>query len=145
MQKLQPTKNFIKQWWQDLGFFYDQDIIKQCWRFTGSKKGLENFCTTLFKYSQNPHFKTIGSHDHYGPHWYLKIVTWHEPIIEENAIGGTVEDIFRLGQIIKNNISMYKKGDIFYVGEEYSQKFIWYLSFDIRHEDFDPSSIDPLI
>lgn len=145
MQKSQPITTLIKQWWQDLGFFYDRDIEKQCWQFTGSKKGLARFCTALYTYSYNPHHKNIGSHDHYGPHWYLKIMTWHEPIIEEDAIGGTVEDIFRLGQIIGNTMSMYKEGDIFYVGQEYAQKSIWYLSFDIRHDGFDPSSFDSLI
>lgn len=106
--------------WRDLGFFYDYIKQEKCWLFIGSEKGIFKLYNTIKEYCQNPRNGQISEHYHLGPYMYLKIVTWNEPIINENGIYGSLEDLSRLADIIKTYLDKTKSSDTIEIDEEYS-------------------------
>ena len=129
--------------WRELGFFYDQDAAKKVWRLVGSKSGLRQFARLLREYAANPARASVPAHDHYGPHMYLKVMTWHSSGIDENNIRGTIEDLKRLALLIDNQLASAHEGDVFLIQGEYSREAMWSLRFEIRGDRFDPASEDP--
>jgi len=133
-----------RQDWRDLGFFYDQDKDARCWRFIGSKSGLLNFSTILNDYIADERNAALSEHEHYGPYWYLKIITWNEAVISERDITGTLDDFRRLGEIVKQRLENALPNDTFEIDKEYAPNNEFKLRFEVREDGFDPSEEDPL-
>lgn len=134
-----------KKAWRDLGFFYDFDENRKSWEFTGSIEGLEKFCRLLILYTANSKNNLKSEHAHFGPYQYLKIMTWDTPVINENYIGGTLEDLKRLANIISNNLEKSQPNGRFVIQKEYSNQANIPLVFNIKGNDFDPAFLDPFI
>lgn len=131
--------------WRELGFFYDHDKDARCWRLIGSRSGLLRFCAILNEYVANERKASLSEHEHYGPYWYLKIVTWDEPVIAERSIRGTFEDLQRLSELAKHKLENAKPGDVFEIDKEYSPNNEFKLRFEVREDGFDPVEADPLL
>jgi hypothetical protein len=140
----EEINELTKEEWRELGFFYDQDKSARCWRLVGSRSGLLNFCTLLDDYAANERNATLSEHDHYGPYWYLKIVTWSEPLISEDDVRGTLVDLKRLSALTKERLENVNPGDVFEIDKEYSEKNDFKLRFEVRDDGFDPADEDPL-
>ena len=135
----------IREEWRELGFYYDFSKEKNQWIFVSSKAGLLKFCELLDKYILNPNNWNISAHDHYGPYMYLKVLTWNEAIISEHAIVGTIDDLGRLSNLLKDKLMSVKTFDSFYIDKEYSLRNEAILCFDIKEDEFDPSSLDEFV
>lgn len=142
-QKLKFDLQF-KAEWKELGFYYDfeKTTDKPEWRFFGSKEGLTNIIGILDKYVTNPANNSISEHEHYGPHIYLKIMTWTSPTITDSYIAGTIEDLTILKSIIAEQLSKAAIGDTFYLGNYYGIDNTADAKFIVMKNDFDPSSMD---
>jgi hypothetical protein len=127
--------------WRELGFFYDRDDVRHEWKFIGSSEGLLQFVNLLLKYVANPRNGKISEHDHYGPYWYLKIVTWTEPLISKD-IRGTLADFQKLANLVRSKIEASKTRDVFTIDKEYSAKNEFVLKFFIKENGFDPAQAD---
>jgi hypothetical protein len=128
--------------WNQLGFYYEYDKDLKQWRFLGSKIGLLNLSIFIKSYAANLLNKEVSEHTHIGPYSYLKIMTWQEPTITDNYIGGTLNDLLKLGDIITEKVSAAKAGQVFKIKDEYSQKSTSTLLFMVMADDFAPSSIE---
>ena len=130
--------------WRDLGFHYDQD--DNCgspkWRFHGSKVGLNNFALLLDEYVSNPNNDSISEHQHYGPYNYLKIMTWDKPIITEEYIAGTINDLKSLRQLFVDKLANARSGESFDIHKEYGLGNTIGCTFFVTADDFDPASMD---
>jgi hypothetical protein len=130
--------------WRELGFFYDFDDRKQIkeWKFYGSKQGLQNLIVLLDEYISNPLNKQLSEHEHYGPYYYLKILTSDEQRITEAHIEGSINDIRYLKDIISENLNKTQVGQTFKIDKEYGVDNTATLKFFIMHDNFDPASLD---
>jgi hypothetical protein len=133
--------------WRELGFYYDFDerISVNQWRFHGSRAGLANFSTLLRKYVANPRKATLSEHDHYGPYWYLKIVTCSEAVITDRFFGGSLDDLAHLAELIATRLERTKAGETFEISQDYGSDNTVTARFFVMADDFDPVSIDELI
>jgi hypothetical protein len=133
-----------RQEWRDLGFFYDQDKDARCWRLIGSKSGLLKFSAILNEYVADERNAALSEHEHYGPYWYLKIITWNEAVITERSISGTLDDFQRLAEIVRQRLENALPNDTFEIDKEYGQNNEYKLRFEVREDGFDPAEEDPL-
>ncbi len=131
--------------WRELGFFYDFEKESSCWRLIGSRSDLLKFCDILNAYADDSRNEQISEHEHYGPYFYLKLMTWEEAEITENAICGTLSDFRRLAAIVENKSNASSAGSTFIIGDEYTEGSKAILKFEVREEGFDPASADPLL
>lgn len=99
----------------------------------------------LIQYSTNPRKNKLGEHEHFGPYWYLEVLTSDQPEINEHAICGTLTDIARLAEILRRKLSSAAEGDSFIVDSEYFKFNQSKMKFDILFEGVDPSTLDPLL
>ncbi|MBA3830267.1 MAG: hypothetical protein H0X33_15135 [Taibaiella sp.] len=93
----------------------------------------------------NPTNKALSEHEHYGPYSYLKIMTWDKPIITENYIAGTLEDLSILKFTISERLSKAEIGDIFNIGLDYGIDNTVSATFFIMENEFDPASMDNFV
>ena len=129
--------------WRDLGFHYDFDPEAARWTFTGSRDGLARFSSLLREYVADPRNERQGEHEHYGPYFYLKVMTWTEPGINSNAIVGTLSDLARLADLVDAKLSEAHPGSRFEIGKEYAIDAEAVLAFDVQEASFEPTSLDP--
>ena len=131
--------------WRELGFFYDTDESERTWNLVGSRSGLLKFMQLLRNYGDNPQRADVSEHDHYGPYAYLKIVTWHEPAITQHDIRGTKTDLRHLADVIERGLASTTVGECIEIDTDYSQQNEFRLRLQLRGDDFDPASADPLL
>jgi hypothetical protein len=131
--------------WRELGFFYDYDESNSCWRLVGSRQGLLKFCDILNDYAANERNVPLSEHEHYGPYWYLKLVTWDEAVITPHDIRGTFDDFRRLSKLTKQKLKNASVGGKFVIDTEYSQQNEAKILFEIKADDFDAAKADPLL
>jgi len=137
--------DFDKQYadeWKKLGFYYDLNHDAHCWRLSGSKNGLINFCDLLSKYVHNPMHSGISEHEHYGPDSYLKVVTWYFPTITKDGIYGSLQDIQKLETLIRSKLLMAGIEGEIHINQDYSDKNEYYLTIKVMSDGFDPSKPD---
>jgi len=127
--------------WRELGFYYDYINEEKCWLFIGSKKGISKLYYIIEQYCQ-PQNAQISEHAHFGPYMYLKIVTWTEPIINENGIYGSLEDLSKLADTIKTRLNKIEPLGVIEIDEEYSTNNQSHIKIIIRDDNFDPASED---
>ena len=131
--------------WRELGFFYDTNKSQGAWNLIGSHSGLLGFVRMLRDYAANPQLAPISEHEHYGPYFYLKVVTWHEPLITEEDIRGTQIDIRRLADLIERGLASADVGQSFDIDTDYSPRNEFRLHLHVREDGFDPASADPML
>ena len=129
--------------WRDLGFFYFSDDDVKEWQLTGSKEGLLRFADSLDAYATDPQFAAQSEHDHFGPHMYLKVMTWPDAGIDGRSIHGTQEDIQRLAVLVRQKLSAAHAGEVVSVGSEYVADAEYKIVFRVKEDGFDPASEDP--
>ncbi|GEO11107.1 hypothetical protein [Segetibacter aerophilus] len=134
--------------WRQLGFYYDFDdrLSVNQWRFYGSKQGLLNFVKLLGDYVNNKNNDQFSEHEHYGPYMYLKIITLeNQCVINENAIGGTIEDLKRLRNLLADKIEKSLPGQTFSIDKDFGEDNTVTAKFFVMAKDFDPVTMDELI
>jgi hypothetical protein len=134
----------VREEWRDLGFFYDRDDESCRWLVIGSRAGLNAFCALLRGYAADPRKANLFDQDHFGPYRYLKIMTYAEPILDENAIGGRLEDLSRLADLVESRLASLSPGERFTIGSEYAPDAEYALEVELAPDGYDPSSADPL-
>ena len=130
--------------WRELGFFYNCGENTSRWRLVGSHAGLLKFADILDSYATNSRNSTLSEHEHYGPYFYLKLMTWQEPEITNSAICGALADFQRLANMVREKLSSSMAGSTFVIGHEYAMG-TGSIEFDIREDGFDPPGEDPLL
>jgi hypothetical protein len=128
--------------WDNLGFYYEHDPQLHQWRLMGSKKQLLSFAGIIKSYASCVSNNEISEHMHLGPHNYLKIMTWSEPVISDNYIAGSLSDLNNLGILICANVENAVIGNVFKIDKDYSLKNTSSLLFFVLYDDFVPSSIE---
>jgi len=131
--------------WRELGFFYDYDESNSCWRLIGSRQGLLKFCNILNDYAKDERNAPLSKHEHYGPYWYLKFITWNEPQITSHAIAGTLKDFERLSKLTKQKLENAIIGDRIVIDSDYSLLNEAKLILEVKENDFDAAKADPLL
>ena len=101
----------IRDDWRALEFYYTRDDAAREWRLVGSRDGLRNFSRVLTRYADNLRNDLKSEHDHFGPYMYIKIMTWPDAGIGENAIHGTLADLRRLAAIVDDTIAAMQVGE----------------------------------
>ena len=135
--------DFEKQYseeWRKLGFYYQFDNENSCWRIFGSRDGLVNLCDLLLDYVKSNRHTGISDHEHYGPDSYLKVVTWHFPIINHDGIYGSPEDILKLEGLIRRKIFFASIDEEMHIDRDYSDKNECYLLIKLMGDGFDPAT-----
>lgn len=130
--------------WRELGFFYACDHNAARWRIVGSYPGLLKFVEILDDYASKSRNNQLSEHEHYGPYFYLKLMTWEEPEITTSAICGTLADFQRLATIVRKKLSSSRPGSTFVVSDEYAVGG-GSIEFEVREDCFDPAAADPLL
>ena len=134
--------------WRELKFYYDFDerpSVNQ-WRFYGSKQGLLNFVKLMDTYVNNHNNDKLFEHEHYGPYMYLKIITLEdESVINDNAIGGTINDLKNLKDLIAFKIGTSFPGQTFTIDKEFGINNTATAKFFVMADNFDSISMDELI
>jgi hypothetical protein len=130
--------------WRELGLFYEVDEPERLWTLTGDRQGLLNFSKKLRDYANNPKNQALSEHEHFGPYFYLKIITGKSPAIDGSGWTGTLGDFLSLAQLIEGHLS--HPGQLeFVIGSHFAPGSIWAIKFRVEKDGFDPSSIDPSI
>ena len=140
----QKVNELTREEWRELGFYYEYNNDEKCWILQGSRLGLLGFCDMLIAYSTKPRNNKLGEHEHFGPYWYLKVLTSDKPEINEHAICGSLTDIARLSEILRHKLNSAAEGDSFIVDSEYSEFNQSKMRFDILFEGVDPATLDPV-
>jgi hypothetical protein len=136
-------KESTRRQWRDLGFYYEHVLApRPAWRIVGSRPGLSAFRALLLAYADRPSHAAVSEHEHYGPYWYLKIMTSEAPGIDADRIRGTLDDLRRLANIVATAVERSKPGDVIPIGHSYVEEPPFDLVLDVREDDFDPASAD---
>ena len=139
-----PSVNeLVRNEWRRLGFYYDRDDDTREWKLTGPRHGLLNFSRLLIRYADNPQNDAKSEHDHFGPHMYLKIMTWPDAGIGRNAIHGTLDDLRRLGCILRDAISGMEVGEVARIQTQFVADAEYTIVLIASSDAADPSSMDP--
>lgn len=141
----EAVNQVTREEWRKLGFFYEFDTKDSRWRLVGSRSGLLKFRDILNAYADDTKNQQVSEHEHYGPYCYLKIMTWEDAEITEQAICGTLSDIRRLAEIVDSKLGSYGEGSKFTIGDEYAGGSKTVLDFEVQGEGFDPVSADSLL
>lgn len=128
--------------WRELGFYYLLDSSLKRWLIRGDRQGLAKWAEALRAYSQDARNEMMCEHEHYGPYFYLKVMTWDAPLITEKGWWGTLDDINRLADMIDENLADKSKTR-FEISSEYSPKADYVIHFEVEPDGWDPSSADP--
>jgi hypothetical protein len=139
------TNKATRREWRQLGYFYDQDDQARVWKLTGSRVGLSRFVDALLSYVANPRNALKSEHEHYGPHGSLEVMTWPEPAFDNHAIRGTVADLARLARLIEAKLAEMHPGSTILIREEFATGSPYGLVLDLREDEFDPATADPLL
>jgi hypothetical protein len=145
MTPTEATNADIRREWRDFGFFYERNDNTREWRLIGSHDGLLGFVDLLQTYCRDPRNAGKFEHEHYGPYLYLKVLTYPDPGINNNAIHGTFEDLKRLARLIEQRLQHATPGDTCAVGKAYAPGCEYELILEIRDADFDPAEADPCL
>jgi hypothetical protein len=148
MDKKVDIDQMIIDEWRELGFYYnfDERLSVNQWRFFGNKKGLLNFVKLLDDYVNNENNNHFPEHEHYGPYMSLKIITLEdESVINENAIGGTIEGLKRLRNLLADRIEKSLPGQTFSIDKDFGEDNTVTTKFFVMADDFDPVTMDELI
>jgi len=132
----------VRDEWRELGFFYESDEEAKEWRLRGSRDGLLHFASVLAAYARNPANAVLGEHEHFGPYMYLKIMTWNEPVLKGDAIGGSLDDIARLAELMRARLQDAVPGQRFSVGHDFDRSAEYSMSLQVEDGGFDPASAD---
>jgi len=135
-------KNITKEDWRMLGFYYDRDDFTKKWIFIGSKNGLEQFAINIEKYAINIKNSQIGEHDHIGPYSYLKIMTSDTFKITKNSICGSLNNLLKLSEKIKEKIKESKENDVFAIDSQFCEECEYSLEFSVKEYGYDPALSD---
>ena len=138
-------KQVTEEEWRELGFFYEFNKEKQEWLLIGSHNGLLNLGNLLDKYVSDPRNEDLGEHEHFSPYMYLTIVTSNEAKITDYGIFGSLMDLERLADIIKDKLKSSSVGNVFQLDSEYSKINEARLVFEVKEENFDPASADDFL
>ena len=128
--------------WRELGFYYDRNDELREWRIEGSLAGLNQFSARLAAYSTDPRNATLSEHEHFGPYWYLEVGTWHEPVITDHWIAGTLDQILALAELISRSLDDACPGTQMTLREDFSPGSAYELRLIVREPDFDPARAD---
>lgn len=135
----------IRLEWRELGFFYDcNDQLKE-WRIVGSRAGVLEFGELLTRYAADPCNERDSEHEHYGPYWYLKIVTSTHAGFSSRSIHGPLGELCRLGELVKTKVLASRAPCVLRISEEYVADAEYTLVLDLRADDFDPALEDPAL
>lgn len=148
MDKKVDIDQMIIDEWRELGFYYDFDerVSVNQWRFFGSKHGLSNFVRILDDYVNNPNNGRFSEHERYGPYMYLKIITLEdESVINDNSIGGTIDDLKTLRNLLADKIEKALPEQTFTIDKEFGEGNTVTTKFFVMVDNFDPVSMDELI
>lgn len=91
----------------------------------------------------DPRRVQVFEHQHYGPYWYLKVMTWTEPKLDDHAISGRLADLSRLASILAARVAAASPGQSFRIGSEYAPNSDYDLEVEVAPDGFDPASADP--
>ena len=142
-QLSEESKQFTRQAWRELGFFYRRDDESKVWSLTGSKTGLQKLVGYLRSYCQCPSSEKIGEHDHLGPHCYFTITTSETASIGQYAIYGALADLRRLADLIETELADGVIGETLLVAKKYVDDAEYELALNVKEATFDPASLDP--
>lgn len=142
MNNSETCNKTIIEKWRELGFYYKTDDKLRQWILTGSRDGLLNFHAILTDYVSDPQNEKISSHEHYGPHMYLKIMTWESPGINKHSIHGSIHDINRLAATFILKLKDTPVGSHFVIGRDYASGCDYSIQVNVREDGFDPCSLD---
>jgi hypothetical protein len=135
----------IRRQWRELGFYYEFDAQASEWRLVGSKSGLARFADLLTSYATDSRNEPLSEHKHYGPYFYLELTTSEAREINEHAICGRLTDFADLAGIVRDRLASSVAGTDFVIGGEYAPGAKTPLRFQVRDDNFDPASADPLL
>jgi hypothetical protein len=136
------TNQATRREWRELGFFYNRNDELKTWRLIGSRSGLLRFRDALLEYAGDSSNDYQSEHEHYGPYWYLEIMTWPEPGFDDHAIRGSLPDLERLAAIIEAKLAAAQPGDEICIRDEFSLSTPYTLVLEVRKDGFDPAEAD---
>jgi hypothetical protein len=135
-------KDQTREEWRTLGFHYDREDSTKLWRLSGSRVGLLRFAELLDLYVANPRNQLLSEHEHYGPYSYLEVMTWQDAGIDDHSIHGSLEDLERLGVLIRSTVEQLRPGQSAEIREHFAADSNYGLMLSLRNDGFDPASLD---
>lgn len=139
------TNEATRTEWRELGFFYDRNDETKAWRLVGSRSGLLRFRDALLEYVDDPSNDYKSEHEHYGPYWYLEIMTWPEPGFDDHAIYGSLPDLKRLAAIVETKLAVAQPDETICIRDEFAANTPYALILEVREDGFDPAQADPML
>jgi hypothetical protein len=127
--------------WNDLGFWYDR-TPESGWVIRGARTGLEKFAALLEQYATASRNIKLSEHDHFGPYMYLKVVTWSSSEINQDGIYGTLQDLVRLANLVRERVGSCTPGDSFALAQAFSAASSTELTLVCESESFNPGAYD---
>jgi hypothetical protein len=138
------TNQATRREWRELGFLYHRDDQRKEWRIIGSRSGLLRFLDFLLEYADDSSNDYKSEHEHYGP-YYLEIMMWPEPGLDDHAIHGSLADLKRLANIVENRLAVVQEGDSVRIQDEFAANTPYALVLEVRKDDFDPADADLML
>jgi hypothetical protein len=131
--------------WRRLGFYYDRDDSSNSWKIIGSRKGLRAFRDILVAYVAAHDANCDSDHEHYGPYMYLEVRTAESASITKHTIQGALADLDRLAKLVEESVSGMKPLSTMRIQDEFAPGSPYALVLEMRDDDFDPASADPML
>lgn len=132
-----------RRWWRELGFYYERDDATKTWRLLGTRNGLLGFAASLKAYASDQNKKQISEHEHFGPHYYLEVGTWHTAEITDHWIAGPLESITALANHVETELAAARPPTIMRIRESFAPGSPYEFQFELQPEGFDPALADP--
>jgi hypothetical protein len=128
--------------WRDLGFFYKRDDTRRVWTVIGDRDGLRRLAAVIRGYARDSRYAAYGTHDHFGPYMYLKLMTWPDTGINGNAIHGPTARLTLLADVIEERLVAAATGNRISLRDKFAQDAEYDLVVELRSDGFDPAGED---
>lgn len=135
-------EEMLRREWRQLGVYYEMDNATKEWKMYGDRKGIENFRSIIKEYCDKHENFRISEHIHLGPYSYLKIMTWDRPIISTDVIAGTIRDLKKLSELIREKLKNTKTEESFTIDNEFGDNNKAKITIKVMADKFDPVTMD---
>ena len=127
--------------WRRLGFYHEPDHERRLWRFVGSRAGLRQLVDDLRRCADTETGDDNGIR--LGPYQDLVLYRWDRPGIDDQGIYGPPDALTRLAGRVEGELGA--PGSTAVIGPEYASDVEYRLRLEVREDDFDPSTVMPVL
>ena len=142
METNTDIEEMLRREWRELGVYYETDNTTKELKFYGDRKGIEIFSYVIKEYCDKRENFQVSERLYLGPYSYLLIMTSDRPFISTDVIAGTIGDLKKLSELIREKLKKTKTEESFTIDNEFGDNNKAKITIKVMADKFDPVTMD---